>query len=60
MSTTDRLESFLESAPRGLVLKVMTKGESNLAVGQLVDGNLKALNGTNRTTVLTSVDSADN
>ena len=60
MSKVDRLESFLESAPKGLVLKVMTKGESNLEVGELVDGNLKSLNGTNMTTVVTSVGSADN
>ena len=38
LSTTEKLESFLESAPKGLVLKVVTKGDSNLEVGQLVDG----------------------
>ena len=60
LSTTDKLESFLESAPKGLVLKVVTRGDSNLEVGQLVDGELRPVNGTNMTAVMTNVSSADN
>ena len=41
-------------------MKVVTKGESNLEVGQLVDGGLKPINGTNITALETNVTSADN
>ena len=60
LSTTDKLESFLESAPKGLVLKVVTKGDSNLEVGQLVNGELKPVKGSNITAIMTNVSSADN
>lgn len=48
MSKTDREEAELETAPKGLILKVILKGMSNLNTGQLVDGNLNPLypNGT--------------
>ena len=36
----DKKEAQLEAAPKGVVLKVISKGESNLKVGQLVNGNL--------------------
>ena len=39
---------------------MVTKGESNLEVGQLVDGALKPVNGTNITALMTNVTSADN
>ena len=39
---------------------MVTKGESNLEVGQLVDGALKPINGTNITALETNVTSADN
>ena len=39
---------------------MVSKGESNLEVGQLVDGALKPVNGTNITALETNVTSADN
>jgi hypothetical protein len=43
LTPSEKEAAELETAPKGLVLKVIVKGESKLKVGQLVDGNLNPL-----------------
>ena len=43
MNAVEKEEAELETAPKGLILVVKNAGQSNLKVGQQVDGNLNPL-----------------
>ena len=47
MNAVEREEAELETAPKGLILVVKSAGQSNLKVGQEVDGNLNPLKQSN-------------
>ena len=59
-SKSDREEAELEAAPAGLILKVVKKGESNLKLNQLVDGNLNPVNVSNLPSTKDAKMSSDN
>lgn len=47
MNAVEKEEAELETAPKGLILVVKNAGQSNLKVGQQVDGNLNPLKQSN-------------